>query len=299
MRGCFVVVDIAVAGSRGPRDEQTKVSRVEWRRVAVADAALEVGVRCSGEPVVLIQTALTADEFSPLASQFELQDPYQVIMYHRRGYAGSSPVQGPGSIERDALDCQQLLTALDIEGAHVAGVSYSAAVALQLAATAPSCVHTLTLIEPPPVHVPSADEFFAANVKLNEDYRQHGSASALDRFLARLIGPNWRTEVEHHVPGGTAQMEQDAGTFFAIDMPALLTWRFLAEDAQRIRQPVLYIGGSESGPLFAEVRELILNWLPQAQDVVLEGADHSLVITHPAQVAAVMKAFLSDHPIGA
>jgi pimeloyl-ACP methyl ester carboxylesterase len=56
------------------------------------------------------------------------------------------------------LDCQQLLTALDIESAHVVGVSYSAAVALQLAATTPSCVHTLTLIEPPPLHVPSANQ---------------------------------------------------------------------------------------------------------------------------------------------
>jgi len=276
-----------------------RMSKAEWRRVVLSDAVLEVEVRGSGEPIVLIQTALIADEFLPLATQSELQDPYQVILYHRRGYAGSSPVQGPGSIERDALDCQRLLTALDIERAHVVGVSYSAAVALQLAATAPSCVHTLTLIEPPPVHIPSADEFLAANAKFIEDYRLRGSATALDRFLARVIGPDWRTDIEHHIPGGAAKVERDADTFFATDMPALVTWRFLAEDAQRISRPVLYIGGSESGPWFAEVRDLILSWLPQAQDVVLEGADHSLAITHPAQVAAAIRAFLRDQPIGA
>ena len=120
------------------------------RRVALSDATLEVEVRGSGEPVVLIQTALTADEFLPLAGQPELQDNYRVILYHRRGYAGSSPVRGPGSIERDANDCQQLLAALNIERAHVVGVSYSAAVALQLAATASGCVHSLCLIEPAP-----------------------------------------------------------------------------------------------------------------------------------------------------
>lgn len=275
------------------------MSRAEWRRVVLSDAVLEVEIRGSGEPIVLIQTALIADEFLPLATQPALQDHYQVILYHRRGYAGSSPVQGPGSIERDVLDCQRLLAALDIERAHVVGVSYSAAVALQLAVTAPSCVHTLTLIEPPPVHVPSADQFLAANATFMRDYRLRGSATALDRFLARVIGPGWRTDIEHHVPGGVAQVQRDADTFFATDMPALVTWRFLAEDAQRIDQPVLYIGGSESGPWFAEVRDLILSWLPQAQDVVLEGADHSLAMTHPAQIAAAMRTFLRDQPIGA
>jgi len=271
----------------------------EWRRVVLPDAELEIAVCGSGEPMVLIQTALTADEFLPLASQSELQDHYQVIVYHRRGYGRSSPVQGPGSIERDALDCQRLLTALDIESAHAVGVSYSAAVALHLAAAAPSCVRTLTLIEPPPVHIPSADDFLAANAAFMEDYRLLGSAMALDNFLSRVIGPDWRTDIQHHLPGAAAQVERDADTFFATDMPALVTWRFTAEDAQRVTQPVLYIGGSESGPWFAEVRELILAWLPQARDVVLEGADHSLAITHSAQVAAAIRAFLREQPVDA
>jgi pimeloyl-ACP methyl ester carboxylesterase len=235
----------------------------------------------------------------PLARQPELQRAYRIVLYHRRGYAGSSPVEGPGSIARDALDCQQLLAALEIERAHVVGVSYSAAVALQLAAAAPSRVHTLTVIEPPPVHIPSADEFLAANVQLTEDHRLHGSTIALDRFLTRLIGPAWRTDIERHIPGGAAQVQRDADTFFATDIPALLSWQFGAQDAQRISHPVLYIGGTESGPWFAEVRHLILGWLPQAEDVVLAGADHSLAITHPAQVAAAMTTFLRRHPISA
>jgi hypothetical protein len=49
---------------------------------------LEVDVRGSGEPVVMIQTALFADEFVPLADHRSLRDDYQVIVYHRRGYAG-------------------------------------------------------------------------------------------------------------------------------------------------------------------------------------------------------------------
>ncbi|MGH8945240.1 MAG: alpha/beta fold hydrolase, partial [Acidimicrobiia bacterium] len=227
-----------------------------------------------------------ADELLPLAGQPPLRDEYQLILYYRRGYAGSSPVEGPGSIQRDATDCHDLLATLGVERAHVVGVSYSAAVALQLAATTPARVHSLTVIEPPPVHIPSADQFLAANAEITEDYRTQGATIALDRFLTRVIGPNWRADLERYVPGALQQVERDAGTFFGTDIPALVSWRFGAEDARRIHQPVLYIGGSESGPWFAEVRELILAWLPQAEDVVVAGADHSLVATHPQQIAS-------------
>ncbi len=273
------------------------MSGVESHRITVSDAVLEVELRGSGEPVVLIQTALTADEFKPLADQSSLQVGYRSILYHRRGYAGSSPVAGPGSIERDALDCQRLLAALGVDRAHVVGVSYSAAVALQLAATEPAHVHTLTLIEPPPIHTASRNRFIAANDQLRAEYRRHGSAAALNRFLTRVVGPDWRNDLERHMPGGVAQCERDADTFFATDLPALLDWRFRAAEAQRIRQPVLYIGGSHSGPWFAEVRRLILTWLPQAEDVEIAGADHSLAITHPVPIASAMASFLRRHPM--
>jgi hypothetical protein len=124
----------------------------------------------------------------------------------------------------------------------------------------------LCLIEPPPVHIRRADQFLAANAELIEEYHLHGS-SALDRFLIRLLGRDWRHELERHLPHGVAQTERDADTFFATDIPALLAWRFSAEDAGRVSQPVMYVGGAESGPWFADVRQLILAWLPQAEDL--------------------------------
>jgi pimeloyl-ACP methyl ester carboxylesterase len=273
------------------------MSQPAMRRVPVDGVELEVEVRGSGELVLLIQTALVADEFLPLASQPALRDHYRVIRYHRRGYGRSSPVQGAGSIQRDAADGRALLAAFGVAQAHVVGVSYSGAVALQVAADSPTWVHSLVLLEPPPVHVPSAAQFFRANAQLVEDYHAHGPVVGLDRFLTRVIGPDWRAAIERTLPGSAEQMGQDIGTFFDTDLPALLAWRFGAEDARRITQAVLHIGGSESGQWFAEVRDLMLAWLPQADDVVLAGADHSLALTHPAEVAAALVAFLRRHPI--
>jgi pimeloyl-ACP methyl ester carboxylesterase len=266
------------------------------RLVAVGEADLEVDIRGAGEPVLLIQTALTADEFLPLANQPALQDSYRVILYRRRGYGRSSPAEEPGSIVSDAGDCRDLLALLDIEHAHIVGVSYSAAVALQLAVSDPTRVHTLTMIEPPPVCIPNAEEFVAANRELVEIYRSEGTRVALDNFFTRLIGPDWRTELEAHLPGAVRQVERDAATFFASDIPSLLSWNFDAAAARYIQQPTLYIGGTDSGPWFAAVRKIMLDWL-SPEDVVLEGADHNLVVTHPGQIARALTDFIARHPI--
>jgi pimeloyl-ACP methyl ester carboxylesterase len=269
------------------------------RVVEVGDIALEVHEVGTGDPVVLVQTALSADELAPLAEQLVGRGGHRAIIYHRRGYAGSGPVHGPGSVIRDAADCRGLILALGLDKVHVVGYSYSGAVGLQLAVDAAEHVHTLTLIEPPPVHSPSSGEFRAANDRLIGTYRTHGPAMALEEFLALVIGPDWRTMVEKRLPGAAEQMQRDTATFFETDLPALLSWRFGPEDARRVNCPVLQISGSDSGPWFAEVRDLVRTWLPHAEDVLLTGADHSLALTHTTQVAHALADFLGRHPIPA
>lgn len=269
---------------------------MESRSVAVQGAQLEVFEWGSGEPVLFIQTALTADELRPLATDPAL-DGYRKILFHRRGYAGSSPADGPGSIARDSADCAKLLTELVVDRAHVVGLSYSGAVGLQLAAKAPERTHTLTLLEPPPVHTPSALEFRAANDRLIATRQEKGPAVALDEFLTIVIGSDWQQVAEDQLPGSSAQMRHDVGTFFDTDLPALLGWDFRPDDASRIGCPILYVGGSDSGSWFAEVRELMLAWFPNAEDVVIEGADHSLALTHTAQIARALATFLQHHSI--
>ena len=86
-------------------------------------------------------------------------------------------------------------------------------------------------------------------------------------------------------------------TFIETDIPALLAWTFNSQDATHINQPVLHIGGSDSGPWFADVRRLMLTWLSHADDVVLPGASHSFAITYPHELAFALAQFLQRHPI--
>lgn len=268
----------------------------QFKSISVGDVGLETEVWGDGEPVVLIQTALTADELRPLAEQLVRSSDYQVIHYHRRGYAGNGPLLRPGSVTADVADCRALLEALGVGPAHVVGVSYSAAIALTLASSAPDAVHTLTVLEPPPLGVPSAPEFIATSARLTATFAAQGPVAALDELLTSLAGPDWRRESERDLPGSVAAMERDAQTFFDSDLPALLSWEFGSEDAALIACPVLYIGGSNSGAWFAEVRSRILRILPQAEDATVQGAGHLLALTHPLDTARLVVDFLRRHP---
>lgn len=264
-----------------------------WTRHEVGDAQLEVREWGSGEPLVIIQTALTADELVPLAESREL-DGWRRIAYHRRGYAGSSPATAPGSIRADAADCATLLDALGIDRAHVVGASYAGAVAMELAATEPQRIRSLVLLEPPPIHTTAATDFRAAAQELVAVRRAHGTDVALDRFMSGLVDPDWEEAMEELLPGSVQQVRADAATFFDVDVPALLRWHFSPVEATRVTCPVLHIGGSESGPWFALVREQVCQWFPRARSVVIDGAGHDLALTHVGPVAAAIRAFLSE-----
>ena len=267
-------------------------------RVAVEGAELEVISEGAGEPVILVQTALLAEEFAAVAREPVLAEHFRVIRYHRRGYSGSTDVAGPGSIVRDAADCRGVAAALSVDRAHVVGLSFSCAIALTLAAEAPDLVHTLTLVEPPPVQTRSEASFRAASAALTEDYRTSGPEQAVERFLTRVIGPAWREDPGQDVlPETTDQLPRAMVTFVETDMPALLAWQFTRQHASRLTQPVLHIGGSDSGQWFADSRDLMLDWFPHLQDFVVRGATHALAITHPRQVAAALARFLADYPM--
>jgi pimeloyl-ACP methyl ester carboxylesterase len=42
----------------------------------------------------------------------------------------------------------------------------------------------------------------------------------------------------------------------------------------------------------------MLSWFSHAEDVAIEGADHSLALTHSAQIADALMEFLRHHPLG-
>jgi pimeloyl-ACP methyl ester carboxylesterase len=87
----------------------------------------------------------------------------------------------------------------------------------------------------------------------------------------------------------------DIDTFFQVEMPALQQWRFTAEDARRIQQPVLAVVSEQTAPVFSEGHEVLKQWLPQAEEWVVPQATHGLQEMNPSKVADGLATFLARH----
>jgi pimeloyl-ACP methyl ester carboxylesterase len=250
---------------------------------------------------VFIHGAFIADAFRPLVAETALQDSYQVILYHRRGYAGSSRASGPVSVDQQAADCRAVLDVLQVERAHVTGHSYGGAIALQLALDAPELVHTLALLEPALAVGESGTGYREALTRSSDRFREAGAAVVLDESL-RARSPDYRAHLDRSLPGAFDQAVADAATPFESELPGLLDWRFGEPEARRIHQPTLCVLGGESENLwarFGETHRQMLAWLPQAEEFILPGATHFLQIEKPRDMAEGLAAFWARHPMPA
>ncbi|WP_062522790.1 alpha/beta fold hydrolase [Demequina silvatica] len=272
-----------------------------WRSIDVGGASLDVWERPASslaalgeDPVVIVGTALTADELLPVARLLAAEPGPRIVAYRRRGYGSGGTTAGAGSIRLDAADLVALLDALGIARASLIGVSYSAAVVLQAAADHPERAARVAAIEPPPIQSRSAAAFRVACTRLASECDAIGARRTADRFLSRLMDPHWRLDLERLLPGSVAQVEEDASTFFLADIPALLAWDFDARDAARVTAPVLLVSGTASAHWFAEEIDAIRGWFRNVAHVSVANADHSMALTHAETVAGILSLFMHE-----
>ena len=272
----------------------------QMERATVGGLELDYELRGSGEPVVLIHWGVSATWAEPLLEEPALAGRHRLLSYHRAGFGGSSPIEGPVSMADHAEQCRLLMGHLGIERAHIVGHSSSAVIALQLALDAPDAVHTLVSMEAarpmPPTETQAAfrREFVEPAVRR---YHAGDKEGAVNVFFRGVFGPDYRHRLERGLPGAFDQAVSDADAFFGQELPALQRWSFTQEDATRVTQPVLAVLGENSAPTFPERRELLLSWLPNVEPFDLPGATHLLHLQNPQGIAEALASFYARHPL--
>jgi pimeloyl-ACP methyl ester carboxylesterase len=113
--------------------------------VSAGEVELSYERSSSGPPLLMIMgmsgTALSWGEpfLEPLRQDFE------TIVYDHRGVGESSPMEEPFTIAQLAEDAAGLLDALELDSAHVVGISMGGMIAQELALAHPERIRTLTL----------------------------------------------------------------------------------------------------------------------------------------------------------
>jgi pimeloyl-ACP methyl ester carboxylesterase len=269
------------------------------RYAKVNGVELEYEMVGSGEPVLLISPVL-ADGFLPLLSEPALAGSHQLIRYHKRGWAGSTHTPPPVTVANHAADAAALLHHLGVARAHIAGHSTGAVVAAQLALDSPDTVHSLILLEPLLLSVPSGEAVLQQVGPAFEAYGRGDHDRAWAIFLTAATGLDWATceaLLDRRIPGVVAQAIKDADTLFGVELPAITQWVFGPEEAAAIHRPVLSVLGADTLPLFVEVADLLRRSLPHVQDHTIDGVGHLLHIQKPQPVARAMAEFLRSNPM--
>ncbi|MGA7370987.1 MAG: alpha/beta hydrolase [Nitrososphaeraceae archaeon] len=250
-------------------------------RINGEDLEYSIQGSSEGEPVMLIHGGMFADMFVPLMSQPILSDNYRLVTYHRRGYPGSSHnTLDNVSIQQQAADCRELMQILNVDRAHIVGHSNAGLIALQLAIDTSNIVHSLSLLEPALIgFVPSGSQFAYQLETVKRLLQEGNKPEAIDTFLRTVFegSPQYHEIIERQLPWGAFESAvSNLDTIFRLEAPAFQTWTFTVDDAKRIRQPILYVGGEDSAEYFQEVRALLSSWFPHMKEIIIPKTTHML-----------------------
>ncbi len=260
-----------------------------------AEIEYEVVGPGEGEPVLF----LLGDSFRPVTAESGVADSHRCILYHRRGYVGSTPGPAADSILEAAADARALLEHLSIDLVHVVGHSYGGVVALRLALDAPEMVHSLALVEAALLVGPKEQAYRDALKRNIEQFDEADAETIVDEFIGARW-PNYRPTLDRLLPGVFDQAVADSPTVFLAELPGLLRWPFGEAEARRITQPTLSILGGDSDALgrrFGDAHRFLLAHLPNAEEVVLPGMTHLPQLQDSALTAAALIDFWARHPM--
>lgn len=253
-----------------------------------------------GEPVLLIHGGAIAPTFVYLANEDALSEKYRLIRYHRRGFDGSTPLEGEDKLSGQdyvaiqAEDALAVLRHVGVSRAHVVGHSGGGWVGVQLAVDAPEAVHSLVLMEPA-IHAidPEIREVALAFLSPLVELWRSEPERAAKRLLHGVEGAEWRAVAES-LGGADVWLADTKRMLF--EYAGWGDWLFGAAEAAQISQPVLYVTGGASAGV-EMLKEKFQSLVPQTEGVIIPGATHNMLTTHASVLAREVAAFLGRHPV--
>jgi pimeloyl-ACP methyl ester carboxylesterase len=243
----------------------------------------------SGAPLLLIQgmsgTRLTWGEpfLAPLRESFE------VIVFDNRGIGLSGPATRPFSIVDLAEDTAALLEQLDLEDAHVVGISMGGMIAQELALARPERLRSLTLGctycgGPGSELMPGESGQKLMTAMASGDREQ-----AIRAMYEINLSPAFRNDESHYAAfremaiagrAAKATIELQAQAIFGHDTSSRLG---------EISTPTLIIHGTEDAVLPYANGELIASLMAAAQLKTFEGTGHMVWWEQPERSAELIR----------
>jgi 3-oxoadipate enol-lactonase len=237
-------------------------------------------------PALLLSNSLgsTLAMWEPQAAA--LSDAFRVIRYDMRGHGRSPVPDGPYTLDDLGADALALLDRLEVERAHLAGVSLGGMVSMWLAIHAPERVGRLmpcctsAQLGPP--------EGWAERAAL---VRRKGTQAVAPSVVERWLTPPYREAHPDEVSRLRAMIAATPAEGYA-GCCAVIEHMDLRGDLGRITAPTLVVSAIGDHATPPEHGELIASLIPRARLEVLDEAAHLANLERPGAFTALMRDFL-------
>jgi pimeloyl-ACP methyl ester carboxylesterase len=238
-----------------------------------------------GPPVVLVCGGST-DRMANAGLAAELAGRHRVYNFDRRGRGDSGDTQ-PYAIERELED---IAAVIDAAGGrtHLYGTSSGAALAMH-AAAAGLPLARLALWEPP-YNVNGRPDLPDDTASVYRELIAAGHRDqAVEYFMAKVVGLPPEFVAGARQAPWWAQQEALAPTL-AYDAEVMGDYTLPVAVAAAIRVPTLVLVGGASFGFMAETADALVDLIPDARRVTLEGQEHNV---DPAVLAPALVEFFA------
>ncbi|MEA2221382.1 MAG: hypothetical protein QOJ35_4008 [Solirubrobacteraceae bacterium] len=256
--------------------------------LTVNDTDLHVERRGAGEPLLLIQGMTGHSLHWGEAFLSALERDFELVLYDHRGVGRSSPYGAPFTIADLAADAAGLLDALEIERAHVLGISMGGMVAQELAIAEPERVLTLTL---------GATYCGGPGARFTDGTVVQALASAiLSGDVERKIRTGWEFNVSPPFATGEGNFERftEVAAKYPVPLPMILAQvqAISGHDTSarlgEIAAPTLVVHGTADQMLAAANGKLVAGLIPGARLELLDGVGHLFFWEQPERAAQLV-----------
>ena len=246
--------------------------------------------RGAGEPLLLIQGLGGNSLHWGEGFLGGLEDSFELILFDNRGAGRSGPLgEGEHTIADLASDALGLLDALEIESAHVVGISMGGMVAQEVVLAAPQRVRTLTL----GCTFPGGPEAKMTDMEVVGLLAEAVLSGDDERTLR--VGYEVMIAAEYGEQEGAYELYTELAGQYRAPIPVLMAQlaAIMGHDTSErlgdVEVPTLVIHGTEDRLMAVENGELIARLVPGAQLELLEGSGHMFFWEQPERSAQLVR----------
>ncbi|TXT66427.1 MAG: Alpha/beta hydrolase [Promethearchaeota archaeon] len=265
-------------------------------RKLVNGAELYYEIHGDGEPIVMIMgLSANIDWWTPEFLE-ELERRYKTILFDNRDAGRSDNVEKKYQIEDLAKDTIKLMDQLDIDRAHILGISMGGMVAQEIALNYPERVKKLVLAS---TNLGNPKSILPSGKVLNmlmKDREGRSNEEIIDEFISLLFANDFIDENPEFIKKTKKRMmkapiKPDA---YQRQLNAILKFK-TGRRLKGLNIPTLVIHGKKDILLPPENGEIIADLIPNANLKLFEGAGHSLFSHIPKKTSKTIIEYLENH----